>query len=409
MATETLRNADLGDLAALLRDQHGRKVDVVAGAQNIRSIGGVIHIDGTEPELTEDGVGTTTGTFLPTAVADEGIAEKLGIPTAYMRKLRESRPDLYDTNVNGWLHGQTNFVDPNVQSFTPDARKFLVRNFRPQDGGQGICRAFLSDRYRVVDNLDVLTAALEGIEASGANVQIRGCDLSERKMRVRIVCEEVAVLAPVLLEGYRSPFNGPSAVQRVGYGHVPGDGTHTMYKAGQEPVVFAGFELSNSETGGGAFTLVPRLEIAVCSNGLTISLDALRSVHLGGRLDEGIINWSVDTLDKQLALVTAQARDAVATFLDAEYVTRKIAELEQKASTPVTDAAGTVEQVSKALRYSEERRTSVFSHFILGGQMTAAGVLNAITSVAQTLDDSDEAAEMESHAIRAMELVANAR
>ena len=57
-------------------------------------------------------------------------------------------------------------------------------------------------------------------------------------------------------------------------------------------MVFAGFVITNSETGCGAFTLTPRLVVQVCRNGMTITRDAIRAVHLGERLDEGVVTWS---------------------------------------------------------------------------------------------------------------------
>jgi hypothetical protein len=69
-------------------------------------------------------------------------------------------------------------------------------------------RAFLSDGYKIIDNLDVLLAVLDGVRQAGAPVQVDGCDLTERRMYVRVVCEQVRVLAPALLAGYRSPFTG---------------------------------------------------------------------------------------------------------------------------------------------------------------------------------------------------------
>ena len=56
--------------------------------------------------------------------------------------------------------------------------------------------------------------------------------------------------------------------------------------------------------------------VQVCRNGLTITRDAMRAVHLGERLDEGVVTWSGNTQDKTLALITAKTTDAVTTFLD---------------------------------------------------------------------------------------------
>ncbi len=239
IAATSVRNVTLADLAAMLRDQPARKVDIVAPASAIRAACGQLVIDGTDPVLGSDGVTMTTGAYVPTEVCDQGLADKLGIPTPYLRRMRERRPDLYDANVNGWLDG--------------DPRRFLIRCLRPGSGtGSGAARAFLSDGYKRIDNLDVLLAALDGVRAAGVPVEVDGCDLTERRMYVRGVCEQVATLAPALLAGYRSPFTGAAGADN--------------------PVVFAGFVISNSETGCGALTLTPRLVVQVCRNGMTITV-----------------------------------------------------------------------------------------------------------------------------------------
>lgn len=271
------RNATLSDLAALLQDQHARKIDVVAPATAIRAKNGLIVVSGTEPTLTDDGVTMTAGTYRPTADFDGHVAEKLAIPLAYVRRMRNERPDLYDANVNGLLHGRTKRgANGEVEIIhAPDTRAFMFRGFRDDNGEPGVARALLSDRFGGADHLDALTAVLAGVRTSGVEVDITGCDLTDRRMYVKISAPAVAVLAPDLLKGYRSPYSGNS-----------GD---------ENPTVFAGFIVSNSETGGGAFSITPRLTVQVCTNGLTISKDAMRAVHLGGKLEEGVERWSDDT------------------------------------------------------------------------------------------------------------------
>ncbi|MFI6713569.1 DUF932 domain-containing protein [Nonomuraea sp. NPDC050478] len=368
--TLTTRNAGLEDLVDLLRHQQAHKVDVVAHSHQIRAEGTRLRIS-TAPLLSERGVTTTAGLYTPTTVCDGGVAGKLGIPLPYLRRLREHKPDLYDANVNGWL---------------ADAdRLFLVRGLRG-DGGHGVARAFLSDSYRIIDNFDVLMAALDGVRQSGVQVQIDGCDLTERRMYVRVVCEQVRALAPDLLRDYRSPFTGE--------------------RGADNPVVFAGFVITNSEVGEGAFTIVPRLLVQVCRNGMTINADAARHVHLGGRMDEGVVRWSADTQDKNLALITAQTRDAITTFLDLDYVRAKLDQLARMSGARVADPAATIELVAKKLSYSEEQQRQILSHFIQGGDTSAGGVMHAVTSVARTLPDADAAHEMEGHAVRVLHLAA---
>jgi len=57
----TTRHATLADLAALLRDQQARKLDVVAPAAALRSAGARLVIDQSEPQLSADGVTMTAG------------------------------------------------------------------------------------------------------------------------------------------------------------------------------------------------------------------------------------------------------------------------------------------------------------------------------------------------------------
>jgi uncharacterized protein YoaH (UPF0181 family) len=365
------RHATLADLAGLLRDQQARKLDVVAPATALRSAGARRVIDQTDPQLTPDGVTMTTGTYTPTEVCDDGIAEKLGIPAAYLRRLRDEHPALYDANVNGWLARAD--------------KSYLVRCLRGDRGG-GIARAFLSSSFKMIDNLDVLMAALDGLRQSGVPTEIDGCDLTPRRMYVRVVSPAIRAVAPQLLAGYRSPFTGQSGADN--------------------PVVFAGWVLSNSETGCGAFTIIPRLVVQICRNGMTMSKDALRAVHLGGRLEDGVIRWSHETQQRNLELITAQARDAVVTFLDTDYVEKKIAEMSGAAGQPVTDPQQAIEIVAQRLRFTDEQQKSILNHFIRGGDLSAGGVMHAVTSTAQTLPDADTAHEMEAQALPAFEFAA---
>ena len=173
-------------------------------------------------------------------------------------------------------------------------------------------------------------------------------------------------------------------------------------------MVFSGFLITNSETGCGAFTLVPHLVVQVCDNGLTITKDAMRAVHLGERHDEGIITWSGNTQDKTLALITAKTTDAVTAFLDPAYAGRAIRQIEKAAGRPVADPAETVRAVSQRLRFTEDQQAGILTHFIRGGDVTAGGIMHAVTSVAQTLTDPDAAYDLESSALRALDLAAAA-
>lgn len=383
--TET-RNADLPDLVDMLKAQSDVRYDVVAPASQIEMRGGDLIVKGGAARVTDDGVTTDDARLVPTPIFDEGISHRFDIPLKYVRTMRgrvaadiertdapiNVEPTLYDENVNYWL------------AANPDKRH-LVRGFRTDDADEpGIARALLSDRYRAIDNYDVLMATLAGVRAAGVEVNVDGADLSDRRMSLRLTCPEVSAYAENLLDGYRSPWTGDTGTDN--------------------PTVFAGLVVKNSETGGGAFTIVPRLVVQVCSNGLQLTKDAMRAVHLGGKLDDGVVRWSDDTQQHELSLITSKTRDAVATFLDVDYMRTKIEELQQLAGVEVAKPADTIQRVSRKVGWSATEQDEILSHFIKGGQTTALGVAQAVTSYAQTVDATNRQDELETTALLAAEL-----
>lgn len=368
------RNADLSDLVRILEEGQHRKLDVIAPASALRMRGGNVQVEGVESQLTATGVTQVDGIYRPTAVADEGIADKLRIPLAYLRRMRAENVPLLDDNVNSWLREEP-------------GRRFMLRAFRGDDTpgaapGEGVARALLSDSYKLMDNLDMLLAALDGVQQSGHPTRVTGCDLTDRRMYVRVESEAVAIQARNLLRGYRSPFDGRS-----------GD---------ELPMISAGFVISNSEVGSGAYTITPRAVIQVCRNGLTMAKDVMRAVHLGGKQDEGVVSWSGQTQRKTLELITSKTSDAVRTFLSRDYVEAKVHELEAAAGKPLEEPTKTIEHVTKSLSIGTEAKDMILAHFIRGGQMNAGGVMQAVTSTAQTLTDADQAAALEALAVPAL-------
>jgi hypothetical protein len=372
----TTTNSDLAELGKLLQTHRDRAVDVVAPAAAIHAEDGYLHIpDAMAPVLTEHGVTTGHARWRPNGIATAGLADKLRIPAAYLRRLATEHLPLFDDNINGWLEC--------------DRRKFLIRGLCGDDG-TGVCRAVLSDSYKIVDNLDVLTAVLDGITKAGIEARVAGADLTESRMSVRIEAPAIRQAAPELLGDYRSPFTGA--------------------KGADNPIIFAGFVVTNSEVGAGAFTITPRVTAEVCRNGMTISKDAHKAVHLGGKLDEGNIAWSDETQARNIDLVTSQARDAVTTFCTSDYLARTIDGIACKAGVEVRDPETTVTRVAAALRYSDSQRDAILNHFLRGADPTAGGVMHAVTSTARAVrdTDADTAHEMESHALRALEVAAAA-
>lgn len=374
----TLRNGTLDGLVDLLRRQSDVKYDVVVASNRLRYENGLLHVTGGAARFDDDGVSEADAVLSPTDIFESGLCSKLELPRAYVRKMRaeaghgtEDRrqlmASLLDVNVNTWLADQA-------------GKNVMVRGFRTDDPDDvGVARAFLSDQFNAYDHIDVLMAAIDGVNQTGVHAEIHSANLSERNMRVTFTSPEITAMAPILLNNYRSPFGGGSGRDL--------------------PIIQAGFEIRNSETGGGALEAAPWALVLICSNGMKRNMDLIRAVHLGGKLEEGPVRWSEDTRRKSIELVTARVRDAVSTFLDADYLARWVDDIEQKAGAPVDDALGTIERVAKVHLFSDSEQAHILDCFIKSGSLTAGGVMQAVTAAAQNLDDPDRAAEFESMAM----------
>jgi hypothetical protein len=409
----TARNVSVEDLFDMLGEQKARQVDVVVKATDLTATpDGHVLVDGHEQIMNEYGVTPVNGKYRPNDVFQGHLAERFSMGTRYTRKMAAERPDIWASNLNGWVHGSPDPRRWDVPDYPVDGRSFLLRAYSGgNDGTDNVARALLSDSYNIIDNIDVVAATLKGIQGSAADGQIvvSGADLSDRRMFIRFLAPTIHVGAQALLDGYRSPFR-PGGAERVGRGgwQAPegiAEAARQSNQYGDGTVVWAGFEVGNSEVGAGAYTVTPRAEIRTCLNGLKIVADMEREIHLGAKLEHGVIKWSEETQRAQLSLIEKKTADAVRTFLDPAYWEAKVAELAAKAGRPVADAPKAIERLAKPLGYSEAERNAILNHFVLGGQLTAGGVMNAVTSVAQTVPDADRAAELEGTAVRVLDLV----
>jgi hypothetical protein len=398
MTTPTvLRNTDLASLIARLEGDQARKVDVIVPRDAVDAEGGRLVVTGTDsvPSMT----------IQPGPEMIETTAQRLRVPVQFLRELSQRgsafAPEGDDLMANLEAEVQRghyaaafdNVLRARLRTDAPQT--FMLRTFAPEaEGGPSYGRAVLSSRYSILDNKDVLLATLAGVQESGVEVSVDSCDLTDKRMRVRLHAPAVGYVASEFLKGYRNPFTGRA------------DPRHT---APAEPLVFAGFELSNSELGFGAFSIVPRFLVQICTNGLTIVKDAMRAVHLGAKVEEGEITWAKDTQRAQLEVMKLKARDAVAKFLDPAYLETTIRAMEATAATPLDEPTAVLERVQAVQGWTEEEAQGILSMFVKGGQVTAGGVLQAITAHAQDVADPERAAELEAMAIPAMELAASVR
>lgn len=402
-----VRNGSLKELADALKDHRSRAVDVVAPMDSMMFRDGNLVIQGVDPVIRDEGVTDVNGLYKLTGIARRGLASSLDIPGRYISRLYASHLPLLDHNVNEWFGHESNRGRKNLY-------RLLVNPVGDPgtDGLDGVVRAMLSDSYRTIDNFDILMATLHGMRTAGIEDPIISADLTETRMVMRVTVPGVAIHAPELLKDYRNPFGSG---ERVLPGWTPerlarAAGIEGMgYEPGTEPVLFAGFVISNSETGGGAFRITPRLEVRICRNGLTIVADATKEIHLGGKLDSGVIEWSEATRQASIQLVMNQTADVVRRFISPEYVAKQADKMAEKAATPVkpSDALDVIATVAKQTLWSATEQKDILDFFMEGGQFTAGGIMQAVTAASQMLP-GDQAFDLDNSAVKALSLAATA-
>jgi hypothetical protein len=172
----------------------------------------------------------------------------------------------------------------------------------------------------------VLLSALDGIQRAGAQVDIAQADLTDTRMYLKVRSTAIAEAAPALLGGYVSPFTGA--------------------RGADNPLVFAGFVISNYETGHGSVKITPQITVQICDNGLTLTQHTVKEVHLGGRLATGQIRWADDTARAALDLVVKQTRDAVSAFLDRQFLQARVADIQACAGVRIDRPVDPLEHVA---------------------------------------------------------------
>ena len=327
----------LVDLAAELERQIATKQDMIVPTPLMHQ---VTSDDGTSVLNNETPEGVRT--FNTTENCRRQLADRLKIPYAYFERMRADQPMLLDRNVDTWLHSQ------------PEQR--LVRTL------DGKARAFLSDRYRRLDNYDLLAHVYPMLrDLPGARVE--SCDVTDSRMYLKVV------------------------TSKVQYELQPGDVAH------------AGVVISNSETGQGSLSVSPLVYRLVCRNGLIAADHAMRKTHVG-RLTEAsndeVTIFKEDTLAADDAAFFLKVRDTVQAAVS-ELTFSLIAERMRK-TLGIKLTGDPVKAVDKlAVRYllQEHEKAGVLRSLINEGDLTGFGLVNAVTGYAQQVELYDRSTELE--------------
>lgn len=340
----------LSQLAAKIEGNKAMKHDFVSDTRELTM---QIQRQGTEkPVAVIERKDAATFPVLP--IAHDQIGARLAIPGKYYDRMLAEAPDLLATNVNAWFRQK------------PERR--MIRTL----GGD--TRAFLSDRYSRVENEEIAETVLP-VLADIPGVQIVSSEVTDRRMYIQAVTPRRAAV-----------------------------------KVGDE--VQAGVIISNSEVGHGAVSVAPMIFRLVCLNGMVMPDGKFRANHVGRRVEEGImaeVAYADDTRQADDRAVLLKVRDHVRHAIDevlfGERVTRMAAmSTSREAKNPVK----AVEVLAQKVGATDGERESILASLIKGGDLSAWGMLNAITHQAHSPSISyDRSVEFETIGGRLLDLPAS--
>jgi len=275
----------------------------------------------------------------------------LKIPFAYFERMRTEQPALLDRNVNTWLSN--------------DGDRRMIRTL------DGKVRAVLSDRFRRLDNYDLAENVLPILRRL-EDARFESVELTETRMYLKVV------------------------TPRVEFEIAPGD------------VVQAGVVITNSEVGQGTLSVQPLVYRLVCSNGLIASDHALRKTHVG-RIAQGesdaVTVFREDTLAADDKAFFLKVRDVVEAAVS-EATFHQVAQKLQKTRRIwlTGDPVKAIEVLANRYTLNDTERSGVLRHLIAEGDLSAYGLVNAVTHYSHEVADYDRATEFEVLGGRLIEL-----
>ena len=334
----------LSELAAEVTRQQSHKIDFVADTRQLRletdPDGSCIH------GIAQGAVGQ----YDLTENAHRQIAARADIPRRYYDRIRSQHPGLLDTTINTIWDGE------------PERR--MVRTL------DGEARAFLSDRYRRLDNADVLEQVLPVLAES--ELELASCEITESRLYLK-------VRFPLLQQELNAP---------TGNGHGAGRGGDLVESA---------ITISNSEVGLGSLSVTPAVYTHACTNMMMIKSASVKKYHLGRAGDDGVQQvLTEETRRADDRALWLRLRDVVRASMSREWFFETIQKMNAAQADKIeNDPVAAVEVLQSRASLTDGERSSVLVNLINGGDLSRLGLLNAVTRSAESAADYDRATELE--------------
>ena len=278
------------------------------------------------------------GTLPLTQHAHMQVSNVCEIPWSYYRKLMDTGSlELLSRNVNRFL--------PQHKDDAP--KKKLIRIT------DGRIRAYLSSRYKCLDNLSLLNCFIEKIKDHEVNYV--GAEIDDKYLCVKAIFPDKE-------------------------GDVkPGD------------TIRQGIMLLNSEVGASSLVVKPMFWRLVCSNG-AIAFDGygdknstVRAVHIGR--DRNLGFYSDKIMQKEAELTWLKVEESIDHAMNGLFLDEYIGKAKKALEIHFDDPVKIVDNVAMKYKWTNEEKNKVQNNFTNGEDSSLYGLSNAITAAAKDLSD----------------------
>lgn len=255
----------------------------------------------------------------------------------------------------------------------------------------GKVRGYLSDNYKFIDSLDLGFEALKVAKKVGAFPL--SCSLSETHMRMVLTTKDVwdridkgeyshnfVKAGSISNSKWVDSFGREEWDGREGPEDRPGGYVH--------PIV----TIENSETGHGATNVYGGILESICFN-MAHTSSRVRSIHLGGKLEEGMFSNETRSLEGQT--VMSKMRDCIRGFFTPSTFSTIVQKAKAAQAKAIDAPQEAVDHVVKSHGLTQGARDLILAHFLGSQNPTQYGLCQAVARTAQDFDGANEAFELE--------------
>ena len=344
-------NNALSDLLEKVKDQSARAADYLAPTNDLQK---TTSNDGTPQMIIEANRGEPTKIFNINDTAFGQMATHAGIDTRTARRLQENYPQEFDTLTNAiWQKEPTRRM---VRTFSNDFGLHLDYD--------GTVRAFVSDKFKTFDNVNLLQTTLPQLMESDAQWKVMQANLSEKRMYLRL-----------------------KSMIQTGTGANVGD--HMAN----------GIGFGNSEVGAGSVTVYQLFWTLACTNGMqTQNKSHITSARDGD--DWGLLSDDAKNADNHA--LELKLRDLVGVYSSREAFDEVLDKMKSAAADVIegeyTDVTDVVNNLGKVMQLTKKENSDVLNGLMATiGQngfehykpLSRATLINAVTAVSHRADVDD--------------------